>query len=154
MEDLGAEHVLFQTSHPQVQSLHDLFPKSVLHPPRHSITLPYPTSNLQVHNGAISKEKKSSSTGKQTPIPSGQAINGTPIRHVHYAPLTIKGITTTAPVDGNARKQRRLEEVRKKRVEVKERKREERRKIMKLGLKGIEKNFKSRRSFKKALKRP
>jgi len=39
--------------------------------------------------------------------------------HVHYAPVTIKGITTSTPVDANSKKKIRLAEVRQKRVEAK-----------------------------------
>jgi hypothetical protein len=42
--------------------------------------------------------------------------------HVHYAPIHVKGLTTTVPADGNARKAKRMEEVRNKRREKKERK--------------------------------
>jgi hypothetical protein len=59
-----------------------------------------------------------------------------PLPHVHYAPLAIKGITTTIPTDGNARKQKRLEGVRARRIEVKERKKEARRKEFLRGIKG------------------
>ena len=59
-----------------------------------------------------------------------------PLPHVHYAPLAIKGITTTVPTDGNARKQKRLEGVRARRIEVKEIKQEDRRKEFLQGLKG------------------
>jgi hypothetical protein len=70
----------------------------VLHPPRHALTLPYPTSNLKVHVG----------DSQTAPLP-----------HVHYAPVTIKGITTSTPVDANSKKKVRLAEVRQKRVEAK-----------------------------------
>ena len=63
------------------------------------MTLPYPTSNLKVH------------TGKDS--------GNVPLPHVHYAPVTIKGITTKTPIDVNSRKKKRLEEVREKRVESK-----------------------------------
>lgn len=55
---------------------------------------------------------------------------------MHYAPLTVKGITTTLPKDGNARKQKRMEGVRQKRLEAKERRRKERKEAFKKGLKG------------------
>jgi len=51
--------------------------------------------------------------------------------------LTIKGITTTAPADAASKKQKRLEEVRKRRIETKEKKREARRVLLKKGLKGV-----------------
>ena len=104
-------------------------PKSVLQPPRHKITLPYVTSSLAVHGGR--KRKKA-----QTEPVGSNLDTGALLPDVHYAPLTIKGITTTAPVDGQARKAKRLEEVRARRKEVKERKRQERLKEMKRGLKG------------------
>ena len=75
-------------------------PKSVLHPPRHALTLPYPTSNLKVHGNDVKDESA-------------------PLPHVHYAPVTIKGITTSTPVDANSKKKIRLGEVRQKRVEAK-----------------------------------
>lgn len=46
--------------------------------------------------------------------------------HIHYAPLHVKGITTSIPADGNAKKQKRMEEVRAKRRSAKERKKLER----------------------------
>ncbi len=82
-------------------------------------------------------------TARALPAPSNQKAlkvrpqTAIPIPNVHYAPLHIKGITTTAPVDGNARKQKRLEEVRKKRVEVKERKRREREEEIRRWEKGL-----------------
>ena len=85
--------------------LEKILPKSVLHPPRHALTLPYPTSNLKIHNG----------NAESSPLP-----------HVHYAPVTIKGITTSTPVDANSKKKVRLAEVRQKRVEAKMKRRLER----------------------------
>ena len=75
-------------------------PKSVLHPPRHALTLPYPTSDLKVHGKDVEDESA-------------------PLPHVHYAPVTIKGITTSTSVDANSKKKIRLAEVRQKRVEAK-----------------------------------
>jgi hypothetical protein len=75
-------------------------PKSVLHPPRHALTLPYPTSNLKVHTSDVKDA-------------------AAPLPHVLYAPVTIKGITTSTPVDANSKKKIRLGEVRQKRVEAK-----------------------------------
>jgi len=89
-----------QRSHPQLQLLEKILPKSVLHPPRHALTLPYPTSNLKVHTN----DTKDVSA---------------PLPHVHYAPVTIKGVTTSTPVDANSKKKIRLGEVRQKRVEAK-----------------------------------
>jgi hypothetical protein len=80
--------------------LEKILPKSVLHPPRHALTLPYPTSNLKV----INDDDKE------------QAV---PLPHVHYAPVTVKGITTSTPVDANSKKKIRLGEVRQKRVDAK-----------------------------------
>jgi len=113
--------------------LKKLLPKSILHPPRHSITLPFPTSGLKVLNGdapsTIQPNATSTSSAsvhlKAQPSKPEQA-NLLPIPDVHYAPSHIKGITTTTPVDGIARKQKRLEEVRKRRVGGKERKKNER----------------------------
>ena len=85
--------------------LEKILPKSVLHPPRHALTLPYPTSNLKVHNDDT----------QTAPLP-----------HVHYAPVTIKGITTSTPVDANSKKKVRLAEVRQKRVEAKIKRKAER----------------------------
>ena len=118
-----------QTSHPSLQVLTDLLPKSVLQPPRHKITLPYVTSSLAVHSGG--KRKRAQTEPVESNLDTGALLPD-----VHYAPLTIKGITTTAPVDGQARKAKRLEEVRARRKEVKERTRQERLKEMKRGLKG------------------
>jgi hypothetical protein len=89
-----------QRSHPQLQLLEKILPKSVLHPPRHALTLPYPTSNLKVH-------------------PNDAKDAAAPLPHVHYAPVTIKGITTSTPVDANSKKKIRLGEVRQKRVDAK-----------------------------------
>jgi hypothetical protein len=90
--------------------LEGILPKSILHPPRHALTLPYPTSNLKVHTG-----NKEGEAGENAPLP-----------HVHYAPVTIKGITTTTPVDANSKKKVRLAEVRQKRVEAKIKRKAER----------------------------
>jgi hypothetical protein len=62
-----------------------------------------------VHNG------KDQSDNQNAPLP-----------HVHYAPVTIKGITTTTPVDANSKKKVRLAEVRQKRVEAKIKRKTER----------------------------
>ena len=128
-QPVRAHSVLLQSSHPDISLLHELLPKSILHPPRHSITLPFPSSTLRVHP---------KSTRKQDPSKPSERSSSLPLPHVHFAPLTIKGITTSVPVDGMARKQRRLEEVRQRRRETKERKKEERRKEIKLGIAGQE----------------
>lgn len=104
--------LMVQRSHPNLDLLEKILPKSVLHPPRHALTLPYPTSNLKVHHG------KGNST-EQTKDPAPQP-------HVHYAPVTIKGITTSTPIDANSKKKKRLEEVRQKRIESKARRKLER----------------------------
>ncbi|WVW81549.1 hypothetical protein I302_103544 [Kwoniella bestiolae CBS 10118] len=104
---LGIRH-----SHPSISILQKLLPKSVLHPPRHSITLPIPTSSLSIHDGNITHPVKETKTAK------------TPMAGVHYADLHIKGIRTKMPVDNTARKAKRMEEVRRKRVEAKLKKRE------------------------------
>ncbi|ORY31957.1 hypothetical protein BCR39DRAFT_564439 [Naematelia encephala] len=105
----------FKTSHPAVKTLHTLLPKSMLHPPRHNMTLPYPTSALKIYTGDDRAAQPPAAAPVSLPLPT-----------IHYAPLTIKGIQTTAPLDNTARKKRRLEEVRAKRVEVKKRKKDER----------------------------
>ncbi|OCF70911.1 hypothetical protein I204_08461 [Kwoniella mangroviensis CBS 8886] len=102
-----------RSSHPSISLLQNLLPKSILHSPRHSITLPIPTSSLNIHNKAPLTEGAKSTTKVKTPIAG-----------VHYADLHIKGIKTKMPVDNAARKTKRLEEVRKKRVEAKMKKKE------------------------------
>lgn len=67
------------------------------------MTLPFPTSSLKVH--------------------SGEKTISAPVPTVHYPPLHVKAVHTTAPVDNNSRKTQRLIEVRKKRVESKEKRR-------------------------------
>jgi hypothetical protein len=62
-----------------------------------------------------------SATSTSIGLPSAALVAG-----IHYAPLHVKGITTTLPADGNAKKAKRLEEVRQKRREKKEQKRLER----------------------------
>ncbi|WWC97343.1 hypothetical protein V866_004222 [Kwoniella sp. B9012] len=102
-----------RSSHPSISPLQNLLPKSILHSPRHSITLPIPTSSLKIHDITPSTEG-AKSTMKVKP----------PIAGVHYADLHIKGIKTKMPVDNAARKAKRLEEVRRKRVEAKMKKKE------------------------------
>jgi hypothetical protein len=103
-----------QSSHLGIETLRKLLPKSILGPPRHSLPIPYPVPNpaLRVHSGAAGDSSVS-------------IIPNRPIPNVHYAPLHVKGITTTMPVDNTARKKVRLEEVRKKRKERKEMKKVE-----------------------------
>jgi hypothetical protein len=161
-----------QASHPGISVLSTLLPKSVLHPPRISLTLPFPTSSLSVHTGAggastgstsnrtpgtgISQnrnrvqahpahsalpaqadEANSANSADQAgagrepisapvPVPASSSTRLRPdqlVAGIHYAPIHVKGITTTIPADGAARKAKRLEEVRKRRREVKEGKR-------------------------------
>ena len=79
-------------------------------------------------------------------------LTALPIPHVHYAPLTVKGVTTSTPVDGASRKKQRLEAVRSKRVEKKERKRDERVRTMKklgLNLEGTSPKFRAEQRRKK-----
>lgn len=133
-----------RASHPAVGVLERLVPKSVLRPPRHSMTLPWPTMRLKVHadasaaSGAASgptnagigekgeEGEKSAGevNGEGTAKPSVTSTNGTtqPATAqpaIAYAPLHIKALHTTAPLDPNARKTKRLAEVRQKRVEAK-----------------------------------
>ncbi|KAK1926291.1 hypothetical protein DB88DRAFT_481348 [Papiliotrema laurentii] len=119
-----------RASHPDSKMLHDLLPKSILHPPRHNITLPFPTSGLKVYTGERNEDKTDDPPAKKAKTSS------LPIPNVHYAPLAVKGITTTVPTDGNAKKQKRLAEVKKRRLEVKEKKKDERRKEFLKGIKG------------------
>jgi hypothetical protein len=119
-----------KASHPDSKMLHDLLPKSILHPPRHNITLPFPTSGLKVYTGERNEDKTDDPPAKKAKTSS------LPIPNVHYAPLAVKGITTTVPTDGNAKKQKRLAEVKKRRLEVKEKKKDERRKEFLKGIKG------------------
>lgn len=102
-------------SHPSLPVLERLLPKSLLHPPRHSITLPWPTSNLTVHSDEDAKKQVQETNTSVTVKPSN-------VPPIDYAPLHIKGVHTTAPADAAARKARRLEEVRAKRVEAKSKK--------------------------------
>jgi len=118
-------HADRQQSHPQLSLLEKILPKSVLHPTRHALTLPYPTSNLKVHNDTTEKEQIA------------------PLPHVHYAPVTIKGITTSTPVDANSKKKIRLGEVRQKRVDAKLK-----RKLEREGGKSVTKSKKSKKETK------
>ncbi|WWC57882.1 uncharacterized protein I303_100417 [Kwoniella dejecticola CBS 10117] len=108
-----------KSSHPAISTIRNLLPKSVLHPPRHSITLPIPTSSLTINNSVSLAEKAAAGKHRR------------PLAGVHYAQLHIKGIKTKTPVDNAARKAKRLEEVRKKRVEAKLKKKEAREKAKK-----------------------
>jgi len=69
-------------------------------------------------NGQTSKEVQ----------PPGVSVNPHTVekevnRYISYAPLHLKGISTSIPLDGGAKKAKRLEEVRAKRKLGKERKR-------------------------------
>ncbi|WVN90134.1 uncharacterized protein L203_105369 [Cryptococcus depauperatus CBS 7841] len=108
-------------SHPAINRIRDLLPKNVLHPPRYSITLPYPTSNLTIH--ADGNDKITPSQVKEN-IKQAAKGSSRPIPLVHYAPLHVKGIMTKMPVDSAARKAKRIEQVRKKRTEAKMKKAE------------------------------
>ncbi|WVQ94078.1 hypothetical protein IAU59_001156 [Kwoniella sp. CBS 9459] len=123
-----------KSSHPNIEIIRKLLPKSILHSPRHALTLPIPTSSLlSIHTSANSTKAKakpnSKSNSKQSDGPytttaTTQTVSPLPIPDVHYANLHIKGIQTKMPVDNAARKAKRLEEVRRKRVEAKLRKKE------------------------------
>lgn len=116
-----------------------MLPKSILHPPRHSLTLPFPTSSLRIHTGSVSdagdlnkdgtgtnesNKDKERELKRKKERQHGQSM----MPYVHYAPIHVKGITTTIPADGNARKQKRLEEVRQRRRDAKEKRKLDRRK--------------------------
>jgi hypothetical protein len=95
-----------RASHPAVGVLERLL-RAALPPPRHSMTLPWPTTKLTVHTGDKGTDKENQAEG-EAPHPP-----------IAYAPLHIKAIHTTAPADAGARKAKRLAEVRAKRVEKK-----------------------------------
>jgi hypothetical protein len=117
------------------------------------LTLPFPTAELKVHTGNSSAKppgppvakiptKKANKSANPPPaVTNGEPVSkvapAVPLPHVHYAPLTIKGITTTTPADAASKKQKRLDEVRKRRIETKEKKKEARRVLLKKGLKGL-----------------
>lgn len=105
-------------SHPQVGVLDELCKN--IPPPRHSITLPFPT-RLRVIDG-----EKSSGEGSQKDKQGAKGTTKLPDAPVQYAPLHVKALHTTAPLDNNARKAVRLEEVRKKRAENKAKRRQAR----------------------------
>lgn len=117
-----------QADHQNVDKLRSLLPKSVLHPPRHSLNIPFPTSSLSIHTGQSHSDPTAASLEKKKDQSKANTVNlgrltskqaETMMPHIHYAPIHVKGITTTLPADGNAKKQKRLEEVRKRRREVK-----------------------------------
>lgn len=117
--------VCVRASHPAAPVLERLL-KAALQPPRHSVTLPWPTMTLSVHAGE--GEEKSKKAGAK-PAEGEKAAekekvektqgNTVPQPQIAYAPLHIKAVHTTAPLDNNARKAKRLVEVRAKRVEAK-----------------------------------
>lgn len=88
-------------------------------PPRHSITLPFPT-RLRIIDG------KDAGTPAKTNGKEKEVASKLPETPVEYAPLHVKALHTTMPLDNNARKAVRLEEVRKKRAENKAKRREAR----------------------------
>ncbi|WOO79659.1 uncharacterized protein LOC62_02G003182 [Vanrija pseudolonga] len=118
-----------KSSHPALDVLERLLPPSVLQAPRHAITLPYPTTSLKIFGDepkdAEPKDGESAVpvAAKPKPKPKVQPSE-VPTPAIYYAPVHLKGVLTEAPLDANARKQRRLTEVRRKRVETKEKRRE------------------------------
>ncbi|GMK54231.1 hypothetical protein CspeluHIS016_0108170 [Cutaneotrichosporon spelunceum] len=122
-----------RASHPAVGVLERLL-RAALAPPRHSMTLPWPTTGLTVHKGEPegkdkgSEGKREQEEGKREPE-EGKGNQGregkseknekTPHPPIAYAPLHIKAVHTTAPADPGARKATRLAEVRARRVEAK-----------------------------------
>ncbi|KAL1409639.1 hypothetical protein Q8F55_003635 [Vanrija albida] len=111
-----------RTSHPALNVLERLLPDTVLQAPRHAVTLPYPTTSLKIYGDEPKNGEAASAApaAKSKPPPSQL-----PTPAIHYAPVHLKGVLTEAPLDANARKQRRLAEVRQKRVESKVKRREE-----------------------------
>ncbi|WVQ81000.1 hypothetical protein IAT38_003107 [Cryptococcus sp. DSM 104549] len=116
-------------SHSDIERMRVLLPKSVLHPPRHTITLPIPTSTLTVHSAPRQLKPPPVTNGNPsthpTALESAPVPANVPIPHVRFAPLHLKGIQTTAPLDNPGRKKLRIEAVRKRREEVRERKKQE-----------------------------
>ncbi|TXT06042.1 hypothetical protein VHUM_03515 [Vanrija humicola] len=111
-----------RASHPELGVLERLLPPSVLQAPRHAITLPYPTTALKIYGGKL---EVGDAEAAQAPKPKPKAPpSDVPTPAIYYAPVHLKGVLTEAPLDANARKQRRLTEVRRKRVESKEKRRE------------------------------
>lgn len=112
-----------RASHPAVGVLERLL-RAALPPPRHSMTLPWPTTTLAVHKGETSAETSAETSGEQEGAKEGakgaeDQAEGPAHPRIAYAPLHIKAIHTTAPADAGARKARRLAEVRAKRVDKK-----------------------------------
>ncbi|KAK4689092.1 ribonuclease P/MRP protein subunit POP3, partial [Tremellales sp. Uapishka_1] len=106
-----------RADHPEVQGLVTLLPKSILHPPRYSISIPFPTATLKLHDD---NDRHGTRKGTEK---KGPAVDNVPTDLIHYSPVHIKGIKTTFPVDASSKKATRLAEVRQKRVEAKEKKR-------------------------------
>lgn len=106
-----------RASHPALAVLDRLLPHSILRPPKHSVTLPWPSLSLTVHG---EETKKTETENKKAE--KAKAVDSVPVPPIEYAALHIKGIHTTAPADPAARKERRLAEVRAKRVETKAKK--------------------------------
>ncbi|BEJ11959.1 hypothetical protein CspHIS471_0204190 [Cutaneotrichosporon sp. HIS471] len=102
-----------RASHPAVGVLERLL-QAALAPPRHSMTLPWPTTRLTVHKGEPEKESEKGDKEK-----GNKGEKTAPHPPIAYAPLHIKAIHTTMPVDPDARKAERLAEVRANRVEKK-----------------------------------
>lgn len=94
----------------------------MLQAPRHAITLPYPTTSLKIY-GDDPKEGESAVPAASKPKAKAPPSD-VPTPAIYYAPVHLKGVLTEAPLDANARKQRRLTEVRRKRVETKVKRRE------------------------------
>ncbi|KLT42190.1 hypothetical protein CC85DRAFT_285782 [Cutaneotrichosporon oleaginosum] len=105
-----------RASHPAVGVLERLL-QAALPPPRHSMTLPWPTTALAVHTGKDG-QKETEPAGEAGKKAEGRA-EGPSHPPIAYAPLHIKAIHTSAPADPGARKAQRLAEVRAKRVEKK-----------------------------------
>lgn len=113
--------VCVRASHPAAPVLDRLL-KSALAPPRHSMTLPWPTLKLAVHGGgdaAVAGGVKAGVQKEGADKDGAQGEEAKPPAQIAYAPLHIKALHTTAPLDNNARKAKRLTEVRQKRAEAK-----------------------------------
>lgn len=112
-----------RASHPNAGVLSELC-KNIA-PPRHSITLPFPT-RLRVIDGGAAGAGPGAERTKGTKGTKGQAGGKLPDAQVQYAPLHVKALHTTAPLDNNARKAVRLDEVRRVRAENKAKRRQAR----------------------------
>ncbi|BEI81363.1 hypothetical protein CcaverHIS002_0205230 [Cutaneotrichosporon cavernicola] len=110
-----------RASHPAVGVLERLL-QAALAPPRHSMTLPWPTTRLTVYKGEPEKESEKGDKEKGDKEKGDKGEKGektAPHTPIAYAPLHIKAIHTTMPVDPDARKATRLAQVRANRVEKK-----------------------------------